>query len=738
MNKNKLFYGLSIAAMLPILAGCSEEQSLPVGEGKIFLSTRVNSDVKVVSRAEAEEELAATTQIWISSDEGVVRKYNGIAEVPTEGVKLLSGNYTIEAWAGKPAYASFEDRWFEGSEQITLNAGDKLAVEVECKIQNICASVSYSETALEAITDYTLTIGTRGGSLTFEGDDTRRGYFMMPEGDSALDWTLTATLKDGGKQFTKSGTITDVKPAHEYRLNVSSGNENEALGGGFIQIEVDETTIDSEDDIVITTPPAITGYVNDALGYGFDITKPIAGPQESIGETSIYVSAASELTSVYLSGMEGIEPFDFVTAKATVLQEVAAQGITNSIENVDGGQMMKIIFSAAYCNSLQNRDEPYVITIKATDKGNKSTTATLTFKVSEAPVLTIEPTDAEISFNSVVLTGQVSKDGVETVGFEYRNAGETEWQYLAGTVAARAGFSKGDSYTATLTNLPWDSSIEYRAVSGSVENPTEYNSSDIVKVALKPTPQLPNGDLEIWSETGTKECLVPVANYSSPDQFWDCGNHGSITVGANVTQFTSEASKVHSGKYSAKLRSQFAGVGALGKFAAGNICVGKYMKTEGTNGVFGFGKPFDFKGLKPKALSLWMHYTPTTVTSDATSSTLKKGDMDKGHIFVALMDAEETYTTKKGNTFTAPYVVATGDPRLFDKHAPQILAYGEVILTEATPGSNLVELVIPLEYYSQTRVPKYIAIICTASKEGDYFTGGEGTTLYVDDFKLVY
>ncbi|MDE7111400.1 MAG: DUF4493 domain-containing protein [Muribaculaceae bacterium] len=726
MKISKIYPIFGAAAMMAVLAGCSEEQTLPVGEGKIFLSARVNSDVVVESRAEAEDELAASTQIWISSSEGVVRKYSSMSEVPASGVTLLSGQYTIQAWAGKAAYASFDDRWFEGSESFEITAGDRKSIEVTCKIANVCASVSYDEDLAGLLTDAVMTVGHRGGTLEFEGtDDARRGYFMMPDGITSLDWTLTATAD--GKAFTKTGVIENVEPAHEYRLNIVSNASKEEIGGAWITIEVDDTMIESEDQVTITTPPAITGY-------GFDIKTPVAAESGSVGRKSVYVSASSRLTEVQISGLPGIEAFDFVRANAQVIEDLAAKGIMAQVEDFDNGaQMMKLIFEDTFLNELPNSDEPYEIRIRAKDLGNKVTSAVLTLKISEAPVITTDAPEAD-SYDSVTLQGQVVKDGLESVGFLYRlKGGDADWQYVAGQAVSGGGFAKGDIYQAVVSAGSYDAEVEYKAVCGTAADPTSFQA-DVMAVATKPTPQLPNRDMEEWSNTGTKNCIIPVANGGVA--FWDCGNHGAITMGKNVTESSSE--KRHSGSLSARLKSDFVGVGALGKLASGNICVGEYLKTDGTNGVFGFGRQFNFDGLRPKALRLWVHYTPVAVSHTGKGCTLKKGDMDMAHIFVALFDDTDPDTADG----VAPFIVRTNPskPKYFNRDADWIMAYGEKILTDATPGSSMVELEIPIEYKSgsDARIPQYLTIVCTASKEGDYYTGGSGSTLYVDDFQLVY
>lgn len=729
MKTSKIFSALGAAVMLTALAGCSEEQNLPAGEGKIFVTTRVNSDIVVVSRAETEEDLAATTQIWISSPQGVVRKYSSMSEVPARGITLMSGEYTIQAWAGKVAYASFTDRWFEGEEKIEIAAGDNKAIEVTCHIANVCASVNYDEEVASKLSDAVMTIGTRGGSLDFEGtDDARRGYFMMPEGVTALDWTLTATAD--GKQFTKTGTIENVEPAHEYRLNIVSNATYDEIGGAWIQIEVDDTMIETEDEVIIAAPPVI-------IGSGFDISKPVTGEAGSIGLRNIFVSSSCELTDVEVHGLPGIDDFDFVRATDAILEEVNELGLTCDLQNYEeGAQIMKLTFGEKFLNSLENSDEPYVFEIFAQDSNGKTATANFTLKISEASVYTMpaDP-DKDATYNTLTLQGQIAKDGVEVYGFEYREKGSgADWTYVSGQPASRAALAKGDYYVATVTMPDYAlHTIEYRAVCGTADNPTETRS-DIMTISTKPTPQLPNGDMEVWSNSGTKNCVIPAA--SASDAYWDCGNHGSITMGKNVTDKTTE--KRHSGTYAAKLKSEFVGVGSIGKLASGNICVGKYLKTDGTDGVFGFGRAFDFDGLRPKALKVWVHYTPVAVTHTGSGASLKKGDMDMAHLFVALFDETDPDTSDG----VAPFIVRTksSNAKYFDRNASWIMAYGEKILTDATPGNDMVELTIPIDYKAgaNSRTPKYIAIVCTASKEGDFYTGGNGSTLYVDDFELVY
>ncbi len=52
--------------------------------------------------------------------------------------------------------------------------------------------------------------------------------------------------------------------------------------------------------------------------------------------------------------------------------------------------------------------------------------------------------------------------------------------------------------------------------------------------------------------------------------------------------------------------------------------------------------------------------------------------------------------------------------------------------------SEYQEFTINVDYRNRTKTPTHIVIVAAASKYGDYFTGGVGSTLYLDEFEFVY
>ena len=110
-----------------------------------------------------------------------------------------------------------------------------------------------------------------------------------------------------------------------------------------------------------------------------------------------------------------------------------------------------------------------------------------------------------------------------------------------------------------------------------------------------------------------------------------------------------------------------------------------------------------------------------------------KGQPDKGIIYVAIVDG----STKEAEGTSWPVVVKTKGAELFHKTDSNVIGYGEKVFTEATAGSDLVMVEIPISYTRSDLKASNIIVTCSASKGGDYFAGGD-SVMYLDDFELVY
>ena len=100
------------------------------------------------------------------------------------------------------------------------------------------------------------------------------------------------------------------------------------------------------------------------------------------------------------------------------------------------------------------------------------------------------------------------------------------------------------------------------------------------------------------------------------------------------------------------------------------------------------------------------------------------GKTDIGQVQVMLTD------------WSSPFRVSTADGQFVNPLTDEgIIAYGTMDLN-ATESYQ--QFTLELKYRDTVRVPKYIVIVAAASKYGDYFTGGVGSTLYLDEFSFIY
>lgn len=718
MKKINLYIAGAAVAMLA--TACTHEDIIDAtGEGKLVLSTSVNTDMKVISRS-VEQELIDNCMIWISNEKGLVRRYDKMNDVP-EQIDLVTGHYVAEAWTGDSIPASWEARWFKGVAEFDIEPQKTTEVALECKIANVGVTVHYAEGIEDVLKNFTMTVGHTVDTLMFVGREERRGYFMMPSFDKNLTFELKGEQIDGS-EFVYNGTIAEAKPGYEYALHVTYTQSSTEVGGAIFSIVIDETEIPVNGEIVLVTAPKITGY-------GFDINTPLMGEQGTLGRRTVYVTSATQVTGMVLTSdlfptlipALGGESFDLLKMNETGSEAVRAAGITykNNYDASNDETILQINFEESFMNELENGE--YSIAFTATDKNGKSSTATLNLLISDAPVVTAAAEG--VSYFSATLRGTASKAEVTGLGFDYRKVGEPEWTHVEAT------FTTGLEFTAQITGLKDNTLYEYAATSTGYQSPILENFTTL-------SAQLPNSGFEEWSTYNN--AVIPGANFATT--FWDTGNHGSKTMqGKQVT--TQSTTIKHSGNSAACLKSQFVGLMNIGKFAAGNLFAGNYLYTDGMDGVLGWGRPWT---LSPKSLKAWIKYEPgKSVNRQGAGDYMPAGTEDQGIIYFALVD--DTKTTYTGNVDDSslknsswPCIVKTKSGELFDKNGSNVIAYGEYIIEKATDGSGMVQIEIPLEYKRPGVTPSNIIFVASASRYGDYFQGGEGSTLYLDDIELVY
>ena len=282
-----IYAGIAGIAMATAMCGCSSEAPFDgEGEGTVYLRTVVNS---ITTRADEasdgiDYDYSANCIVSISrtgageGKDGLIYQKKGLASVDPI-ITLRAGSYIAEACSGEPVAASFTQKYYEGSNAFTITKGDVSNVVVNCKIQNAIVSVDISnEELLKMIgDDFKVTVTNNShenGSLEFTRTNMAdaKGYFMLADGETELQYTISGTKKDGTPIEKKERKIENVERSHHYILKLSYIPKDENDIGGFdsshIQIEIeDEDPANSKetDTSLLPTEPTITGV-------GFDIT----------------------------------------------------------------------------------------------------------------------------------------------------------------------------------------------------------------------------------------------------------------------------------------------------------------------------------------------------------------------------------------------------------------------------------------------------------------------------------
>lgn len=763
---NKVAGVAMVAALAGSMASCVSESpfSNEDGEGLVKMNVVMNTAVTRATPSN-NQELLDKCVIYVSNEKGLLHKWTGVSNIPSE-LYLRYGSYTAEAWSGDSVSAAFESegkKFYKGLESFSVDATQPtVQVNLSCTLANVVGSVDESTIDGTQVQDMKVTFSTVHGSLSFDADNwADKAYFMMSsadknsEGQNVLNYVVEG--KDmKGNSFTKPGVINNVKSAHEYRLKFEYDPAEPTDGGAFIQIDVDDTEVLVEHETHIYGSPVFLWEESD-----MEVGDQIVGAKGEFGRHVLRVAAYQGFKSVE------VDPVDdsmFVGKLPQALSNTSYgfelttvndpnNPFSDTLEQLGIGieyvseydaeahaDLCKyiLVLGAEWLNSLDENEKPYELTVKAEDVNGHVSEMLISIANTQKAIILAAP----VSVDSEALASDLTAVGSKSVtlpltfddsadltnaALQYRPVGTTDWTTQPINLS-RAVIST----SVTLTDLTPDTDYEYRTVAGQIVDGEYELKSKVATFKTESVFIIPNASFEDWSSysaktmLGTKNVILPGSTGDKTTSFWGSGNEGAAT--ANMTLTDKSTDMVHSGTYSARLESK----SALGVIAAGNMFVGEYVKTDGTNGVLSVGREYD--GSHPSSVSVWANYRPanSVKVNSENKEFIPEGfgnGNDHGQIYVALTtEAVELRTNPK-------------DRKLFNPNGSEVVAYGEVTWTgNFGPDGSLEKVVIPLVYNdnAKTKKPTHIVIVATASKYGDYFTGAPGSVLYLDDFELVY
>ncbi len=667
----------------------------------------------------AEEEYpwnCCAIRIYKKTEEGreLIRRYNKRSEMPAS-LWLLSGDYAIAVEAGSSAEASFTEPTYKGEADFEIIDGRTTMVEVECRIVNTMVKVVYDPTIAATFKEsYSTEVvfgdpsDAKAPRLSYTKDST--GYFVLPAEPTTLNWTFRGKGEKNGQplELEKTGSKElTPEPGVRYELKLKYSAD---LGGALdFTLALDENPDEVDDPIIFVPTPQIAGE-------GFDMTQT----QDYLsGSQSYRITSIADMATIAVQA--GGQTF---TVPATGAYPEDTNGIalayTNSTE-------MRLTLGEAFFALLPAGEHTVTLTATDADEGESTKESKVRMLQGASGLVPTDRWNARGRLEALVHDPATAHD----VKIRYRRAGTTEWTVVE-AAAAEAG-----KYVADAADIQANTTYESQLLFG--EEPV----NGIARTTTDDGTQIPNSDYEQWSGSSPLLPYLPAG-----PQWWDSGNHGSATLNKNVTTNVNDPRPGSAGTTAAKLQSQKVQMLGIGKFAAGNLCVGQYLGTNGTNGVIAFSKPFDFT-YRPKKLRFWYKGNTGVIDNADGSSGKNNGDSDISTVYLCLCAT------------TGPHITNTADAGTFFASTDRTIKYctnftgdkgntndaeGHVIGAAVWEKDNSYQqsewkqFEVDVEYYPEYEGerPAYLLLIASASKYGDYFTGSTQSVMYLDDLEIVY
>ena len=721
-------YILSIISVLLLIGfvSCDDEKKATNGQGYLYLGIEKN----VTLQTKAVDPVLSVA-ILNAAEDTVKYIADFEAEKADEGILLDAGSYQVVVASGKKDSAAWELPNFYGKTECDIKTNQVTSAKVTCKIANTKVTVDYSDDFKKYFTDYSTTVSNISGSLTFVKGETRGGYFA-PE-------TLLALLKltnTDGEQFELKREYADIQERYHYKLYFKLSGDPETpddsgeAGGKFDDITIDERA----DTVIVSIPIKVEDLENikapELKLEGFGENNSLEAKEGEFADNILKAVASCGIEKLLvtiqsdsLNNRVGIQSFDLASLDAATREKL--ESIHFPVQSVKSETDTLTFDLTAMSNALKSFDESiqtHNFTFTITDAKTQEQSISFSYSVKpNVAVITKEIATMNIWSTFTFFSGESDSD--EGFGFEYKKVSDSEWTPV--TVASKN--KDGKTFSAFVKGLEPKTRYVYHAISNNqdggkiigndVEFTTDYENED-----GNGNPFVPNLNFDNWNSSG---------NYPNADgtSFWDSGNDGAKM--ANKTPTKRESDIVISGS-AARLRSEVAKIIGIGAFAAGNIYTGEFVEPltsdlRNPGARLNFGQKYN--GGRPTKLKGYYRYNSVAINNVKAPYNSWKDKPDSCSIYIALCDWTSTHAidTRYSSTFV----------NFNDK---SIIAYGELSPEKAGNGNMQAyeQFEIDIKYRDLTRKPTYILIVASASKYGDYFTGGEGSTLYIDEFELQY
>lgn len=439
-------------------------------------------------------------------------------------------------------------------------------------------------------------------------------------------------------------------------------------------------------------------------------------------------SFKSAVTSI-TSAVSDVAPLQFVMNQTAKSGYIPVGNFEAKLDVVNFSDVSNSLTRAF--NDVKARDH-YILNFKLAQSGylgdgtgagvkvevdESTNTYTYTFEVPRKSAISLVTRAANAWSTFAYLSASVTAktESFDNTGLviDWKSVGATDWNVIENNALT---VDATDNVSATLKGLSPKTSYEYRL--RYAKGDTEVIGEPVTFVTEEQI-ALYNGGFESWNKIGS----AWYANESGVT-YWDSSNPGSTSLGESYNVTTQSTNPVKVGSGAARLESKYIVI----KFAAASLYTGKFIELIGTKGAkLDWGVSFTSR---PTALKGWMQYAPKNVDrvgKNLPAEAPAKGQPDQCGMFIALLS--ESLAIDNTDLSTIPN---------FETDS-RVIAYGTLPASlNKDSGGEWKEVNIPLVYSNLNKKPTHLLVVFSSSKYGDYFHGGTGSTLYLDDFSLEY
>ena len=683
-----------------VLPACSGGDDLPSGYG--FLKLKLHEDIGVETLTKSAGAPDPLFSLEVTSaqtgEKTLVPDYRALE---TEPLSLVAGRYDLQVFSGSNAPAAWNAPYYSGKTSVILKPEQTTTAEIEASLASSMVTVGFGDGVPEAFTSYKVSISSSlgGETLVFGNAEKTLADTAYFAAGADLTWRLDMVNTDGATYSAGPDIIKGIEAKKHYKLSFNITEDEKTSGGFVIKMSLDDSLTEKDYNLYLN----FGSDENPRISANFDFSEPVIISQGNEDSRIISLAAACGIGSATLthsdSGLlEAGLPQAFELVEASSTEALRQIGVDAS--PIAFGSLTSTIDMTRFISSLKMGD--YSFTLTLIDAKNHYNTVDMTLRITSSVEAEIMSATPWAKF--AILKGKWYSDQVPAgLKFQYRKEGDSQWTDFTGDLKM-----DGQYFSAEIYSLEASTSYQARAVT---DNDPE---TKVLAFSTGSAEDVHNLSFDYWHQDG-KVWYPNASGYS----VWDSANPGTGSLlGVNSTvPEESDLAVSGSGKKAAKLESTT----AVGQFVAGNIYMGKFVSVSGLGAALDWGINFTSR---PVALKGYYKYSPAAINKTKDPYSGMSGQPDNCSIKIYLTD------------WTTPFRVNTSSGIFLSDDDPSIIAIGDLHTNETTGG--YVEFTLPLQYRDLSRKPSMILIAATASRLGDYFTGGVGSVLLIDEFSLVY